>query len=472
MKVTRIEIENILGLERFAFEPGVVSVVEGRNGVGKTSLLESIRAALRGGEDPSLLRQGAERGFVKLSLEDGTEIVRKVGKGAGLDVRLAVSGKASTPRKLVDSLVDELGIDPLAILSCPAAKRAEYLAEVMPLEVSRADLEAAAGRRVEPIKGSALDQIETLRRLFYEERTGVNRSLKDKRTTASQLRESIPTVQGADEDLQDLRAEREALVSARATRERNAERRRDEDVTQARTHRSARQEEIRRERDEKLRAIEDDAESRITAILAEAKAKSEALRSEAGASLEAVGGEAEATIAVSEEAAREALAAIEAEYGPRAESLAARLGTAEERARQAAQHEKTRELADRLAAEADALATDAERLARTIERLDALKTSLLAQLPIPGLEISGGVVYLDGIPWERVNRARQIQVALKVARLRAGPLGLIVVDNAEALDPETFAAFEESAASTGLQFVVGRVTAGDFHVRTSAEEAA
>ena len=74
MKVTSISIENVMGVERLAFAPGVLTLVEGRNGAGKTSILEAVRSALRGGHDPSLLRAGAERGSVRLVVEDGTVI--------------------------------------------------------------------------------------------------------------------------------------------------------------------------------------------------------------------------------------------------------------------------------------------------------------------------------------------------------------------------------------------------------------
>src|SRR5574340_700811 len=107
MKVTSISIENVLGIERLAFRPGIVTVISGANGKGKTSTLEAVRAALRGGHDPSLLRSGAEKGSVRLELEDGTEIVKTIGKDASpLKVALPGAGRVSKGQALIDSLVD------------------------------------------------------------------------------------------------------------------------------------------------------------------------------------------------------------------------------------------------------------------------------------------------------------------------------------------------------------------------------
>lgn len=471
MKVTRIDIDNILGHERLTIEPGAVTVLEGRNASGKTSALEAIRATLRGGEDSTLLRAGAEKGSVKLVLEDGTEVLRRWTRKDGeirsvLDVRLPVGGKVSTPRKVIDSLVDELGIDPLTILTCPPAKRAEYLAEVMPLVVSREELHAALGRPVEVLKGSALDQIGTLRDLIFNERTGVNRSLKDKKTTAAQLRANVPAVVEAAEDLSDLLAEKEALASAKATKTRNTERTRDAQIEERKRCRDRVLEEFREGHEAKVRRIEAEAEKSIEAIRRETKSAVLSAQAEHAAAVDVTRQDAEAEIENLTESAKGQLEEIEGWFGPRLEAVSAKVGQAEERARAAAQNVETRRLADRLAEEAEGLEAEAKGLSETIERLDVLKASLLEKLPIKGLEIRGGLVFVDGIPFERVNRARQIQVALKVAKLRAGKLGLIVVDNAEALDPETFKAFEVAAAATGLQFVVGRVTDGDFNVRT------
>jgi hypothetical protein len=472
VKVSLIEIENILGHEKLTIRPGAVTVLEGRNASGKTSALEAIRAPFRGGGDSTLLRAGANEGSVRIVTEDGTEFLgrwrRKDGEvKSTFDVRLPVGGKVSTPRKIFDSLVDELGIDPLTILTCPPAKRAEYLAEVMPLVVTREELQAALGRPVEVIKGSALDQIGILRDLVFNERTGVNRSLKDKRTTAVQLRGTVPAVEEAADNLADLLAEKEALASAKETKTRNSERTRDAQIEERKRSRDQVLEELREALKVKVYEIEVDADRRIEAIRQEAKT---AIKAEEAAHEGRVGDtreDADTAIEQVTASAKGQLEEIERDFGPRLEAMTASIGQAEERSRVATQNAETRRLADRLAEEAEGLEQEAGRLTATIDRLDGLKASLLERLPIKGLEIRGGLVYVDGIPFERVNRGRQIQVALKVAKLRAGKLGLIVVDNAEALDPETFEAFEAAAAATGLQFVVGRVTAGEFSVRTS-----
>ena len=46
MKVAKINIKSILGIDEMEIKPGKITLVEGRNGAGKTSILEAIKAAL------------------------------------------------------------------------------------------------------------------------------------------------------------------------------------------------------------------------------------------------------------------------------------------------------------------------------------------------------------------------------------------------------------------------------------------
>lgn len=51
MKVLKINIKNILGLEALEIEPGSITEISGKNGSGKTSCLDAIRAALGSGHE-------------------------------------------------------------------------------------------------------------------------------------------------------------------------------------------------------------------------------------------------------------------------------------------------------------------------------------------------------------------------------------------------------------------------------------
>ena len=453
-RCTQIEVVNIMGIEQLKFVPGNVTVVSGRNGAGKTSVLEAIRSVLKGGHDASLLRAGAEKGSVRILLEDGTEMVKTITpESSNLRVVHPVAGRVSKGQALVDSLVDSLGVDPMALLNCPAQKRAEYLADVMALDVPEAALREAAGRPVAvgklPAGASGLDRLEAVRKALYDERTGVNRTAKDKRTTAAQLRETLPPEGdvGAP-DAAGLR-ERKAVgeVALRSTEKAAAAK-----------------------RDEALEAIRGNAQGEIDAVRADAAERIREIEREREAAIARIKERAENLADEARGAAAAEVKAAEAKIRPELDRLTAEIAAAEAAEKEHARAEKTREILAAAERDADKAEVESAALTQALERIDALKTSLLEKLPIKGLEIREGAVFVDGLQFERVNSARQIEVAFQVAKLRAGKVGLIVADGLERFDEETYRTFEAAAASAGLQFVVGRVGSGELSVRTLGTE--
>jgi len=92
---------------------------------------------------------------------------------------------------------------------------------------------------------------------------------------------------------------------------------------------------------------------------------------------------------------------------------------------------------------------------------------LLSGLPIPGLEVREGEIFRDGVPFDRLNTAAQVEIAVEVAKLRAADLGVVCVDRIECLDSTTLEAFKQSALESGLQLFITRVSDEEFAIDTT-----
>lgn len=107
MKIVKLEAENFKKLRAVEIAPsGAVVEIRGANEAGKTSVLDSIAAAL-GGEKlcpAQPIRRGADRARVAVELDDGLVVERRWGA-----------------QKLLDGLVGRLSFDPLAFLRIGAA---------------------------------------------------------------------------------------------------------------------------------------------------------------------------------------------------------------------------------------------------------------------------------------------------------------------------------------------------------------
>ena len=473
-RISSITVENVLGIERLEVRPGTVTLVSGRNGAGKTSFLEAIRALMRGGHDASLLRRGAEKGLVRFVREDGVELTKRITpERSPLDVRIPGAGKVSQGQAVVDSMVDELAIDPLALITAKPKDRAKFALDLIDVELPDEAIAEATGHPVPKFRGSALERIAVAREVLYDERTAVNRVAKENRSTVARLRETLPSAEEEAPDLESLRAERAALASSRAEAETGATAERVRCEKAAAKKRADAVEAIKTNAQAELDAIREEAAERIRTIERERDAALERVKDRAREEAEKRAWEERAAVAGAAEGERIAIEAAASAFGSRIPELDKAITQAEERAKEHARAEKTREILADAEAAAEKGEADSKALSGAIERLDALKVSLLARLPIPGLEARPDDLYLDGIAYERLNTAKQIELSVRLAALRAGNSGLVVVDHGEALDSASREALKAAADACGIQLLVAIVSDGPLTVETlPAEEKA
>ena len=211
MKVARIRIRNVLGIESLDIEPGSVTVIRGQNGSGKTSVIEALKAVMQGGHNATLLRQGSLVGEVVLVMEDGMEIRKRITSGSStLTARHPAYGKLQAAATWLKSAVDHMTVNPVAFLTAP--NRADLLLQAMPIPKDMETLTAILARfdLPMPAKAEASDHalvaIGAVRETLYQERTGVNRVAREATASVKQLKGSLPDpgdIPGAD-DLQTL----------------------------------------------------------------------------------------------------------------------------------------------------------------------------------------------------------------------------------------------------------------------------
>ncbi len=439
MQIARVKISNILGIQELEFTPEGFTEISGPNGAGKTSVLEAIKAALQGGHDATLLRKGSDKGEVVLVLDDGTQIRKRVTeKSSPLEVQQQGS-KVGRPTDVLKTLTDMLSVNPVDFLRARKADRVKVLLETMPIVADPVRLEEMSGIPVHFEEGThGLAVIEAVRKQVYDDRTGTNRAVKEKDNTINQLKLAMPEAPGGVEGSEDeLRAQVDEATTAR-----------DSELERIR----AKLDGIKTENQQKIDAIRADVQARIDAIKAEGLAQVEAIQTAERDIEGKAATQRERTIQKHTDTVaplNQALTSIRTNREAHAKREQA-LATIE-------QMEK--ELVD--------LQKDADSQTQALADIEAYKTELLSSLPIPGLEVIDGEVFRAGVPFDRLNTAQQVDIAVEIAKLRAGDLGVICVDGLELLDPNAFAEFRERALESNLQLFVSRVTDEEFSVKTS-----
>ena len=159
MKIVKLVAENIKKIKAVEINPnGEIVTIAGKNGAGKTSILDSIWWAMSGTShiQGAPIRKGQTKARIKLDL--GEIIVERKFTDAGstLTVENSEGARFPSPQKMLDALVGSLSFDPLAFSRMEPRKQLDELRRVSKLDVD-------------------IDKLNTLNALDYDKRTQLNR---------------------------------------------------------------------------------------------------------------------------------------------------------------------------------------------------------------------------------------------------------------------------------------------------------
>lgn len=439
MKIQQLRIENILGIKHLELTPGgTLTEISGENGLGKTSVLEAIKAATQGGHDATLLRKGADKGEIVLVMDNGVELRKTVTeKRSTLDL-VKDGQKITKAADTIKGLTDILSVNPVDFLTAPKKERVRVLLEAMPIHADPERLTQITGIPVTTeghYHGLAL--IDMLHKQIYDDRTGTNRAIKEKEGTINQMELAMPDAPGGIEgDEDDIRAKLDQ-------------------------HKAGYLAELQRI-EGKLTGIRNASAERKAALRADAQAKIDAIKAELETAIE----KETAELAKIEGMAQRQRDKTTEDHRAATEPLVQAISAIAANRDAAAKRKVAIENIERMREDLEGLSDDANRQTQALQGLEKYKSELLDSLPIPGLEVRDGEVLRDGIPFDRLNTAQQVEIAIEIAKLRAGDLAICCVDRFECLSPTTLEAFIERAKQSNLQLFVTRVEAGDMTIRT------
>jgi hypothetical protein len=317
-----------------------------------------------------------------------------------------------------------------------------------------------------------LEEIAGIRAALFNARTGVNRDQKSAAQAADQLKRSTPAVipeAASQDDLAGLEDERAQLSGAIASERTRIEKDHDALEQQAREHAAAQEQLISGEFKRRAAQMRAEHAAKVADMERALEAAIAGLKDADEHRLDEIDAARDRTIADAGKAQREALAALERRQAVLTELTAS---IAEKRA-QADNASKARALAEQtkeFEGNAERLKGEGDRLTSTIDALDSLARRLADELPM-GLEIRDKNIFVNGISFDHLNTAARVDIAVRVACLRAkdSRLAVLFVDGAEALDTDHFQALVQRLEQDSIQAFLGRVEDHDFRVETREE---
>jgi len=201
MKVIELLVENFMGIKAVLIKPDTnVIRIEGKNGEGKSSLINSIYVACGGKEEipENPIRNGETDARIRVDLKDIIVTRKFTENGTYLEVT-SPDGRArySRPQEMLDALFTKVSFDPQNFIDMKPAERRTHLLNL-------------TGQK------EKIETIEADRKRIYDSRTLVNRdvaNLKGKLSDAP-IDEDIEEIK-----VSDLMAELEAAGKEDAGKE-------------------------------------------------------------------------------------------------------------------------------------------------------------------------------------------------------------------------------------------------------------
>jgi DNA repair exonuclease SbcCD ATPase subunit len=399
MKIVRLLANNIKRLTAIEIKPdGSVIQITGKNGAGKSSVLDTIAYGLGGTRliPDKPIKDGEKKANVEIDLGDYTVIrTWKLTDDNQINSYLKVKNKEgatfSSPQVLLDKLVGDLAFDPLEFSRMEQKPQRELL-----LKVAGVDLEA----------------LDEERKQVYDDRSDINRQVKNKSGELAGM------------DKPETDTPKEEVSVSQLTR----------------NHQDA---VLQRNANDTIREAHDEQKSGIKSLESDIQDLKDALAQK------------EVELKTAEKIEKEMRREAENIIDPDLESIQKQISTAEETNR-AVRAAKSYFM---VKAGLTGLKKQSETMTKKIEAIDQQKADVLkaASFPVPGLSVNEDGVTLNDLPFNQACSSEQLKVSVAMAMALNPKLRIIRIMDGSLLDAESMAVLEKMTKDKDFQVWIERV---------------
>lgn len=469
MRITKIKIKNLFGIEEYEAD-GSSCELSGKNGVGKSSVIDAIRLALTNKSGRKyIVRNGETEGEVLIETDTGIRINRKIRTAQADYKSVKQDGReVGSPESFLRDIFKPLQLNPVEFMGMSEKEQNAIILDIIeyPWDVNKIRGwfgEIPAWVNYDQNILCVLNDIQSENGEYFKDRQNINRDIRNKKAFIEEIAQNIPAHYDADKwestSAGDLYQQIERI------------RRENRDIEQAKAFLDA--------RDSKIRKYEADREINKAAIKTEignrrAQIDKDVLRLE------------------------EQIKAMRAERDGLDEKLADKLSVIEQEykanvARYDAEAESYREYMDKepqdvsglleqaqeiekmkshinefrrmqgLQMDVEALTESSAHLTSLIEKARMLPGEILAEckIPIAGLTVKDGVPLINGLPVSNLSDGEKLDLCIDVAIQNPNGLQIILIDGVEKLSTEWKERLYQKCKEKGLQFIATRTTDED-----------
>ena len=456
MRLQHVTITDMAGFAGVhEFDLPAICLITGKNGRGKSSLLDCLRYCFDSGHDEDMIHSTAECGEIIVLLDDGGAVRARAARADNKttrDWRLPGARKWNINRSFIDKISAAISYNAASFLDLPERKQIETLLAMMPIKVDTSEVTEAIGSAAALVKlpvlpptVNGLELVDLSYDCIYDQRRELNVSADTQEKHASELERALPPPAPDGEQWNDQVQALQSQIKALEDQERS-------DLNELTVMFRA----VKDDQAEKCSKAEADINEGINAKIRE-------LELNRADMLGTVRKDRDGYIEEARQIGVSEAARIRGENVPQREQLTVELATAEERARQHERTEGTREAAIVARREATDKKANSEILTESLTRLKDLRLKVAERLPIKNIRIQDGRLYnLEKVAFKRWNTVQQLVFCLKIAVIAHREAGFVCIDNFEHFDTQmrdaALAACRKYAEDEGMQFILCAVS--------------
>ncbi len=466
MKVTKIKIKNLFGISEYEADGTSVELI-GRNGSGKTSVLDAIKYALTNrSERDYIIKNGSHEGEIFIETDTGLSINRKPREGKA-PYKSIKQGKTEipAPESFLNEIFTPLQLNPVDFIQMNAKEQNRLILDLIDFKWDLNWIARQFGElpdvNYEQNILQVLNDIQAENSPYYMRRQNLNREKRLKDDHIKEISADIPNnyqpekwknyslsdiyskieaakehnnkIENAislkrsfDNEVRGLEAQKEIELSA-------MNKKADEYKSQLETEIARLEEQIKSSK-EKLSKIEEQKEQRTKAIDAEFQVQKASVNAELEANKKYLDMEKQDFSELQKEA---------------------------ETAEKMKSHLNEYERMKSYQFEVDGLIQMSEELTEKIELARTLPGEILkkSNIPVEGLSISDeGIPLINGLPVSNLSEGEKLDLCMNIAISNPSSLQILLIDGVEKLDQNHRDKLYEKCKEKGLQLIATRTT--------------
>lgn len=469
MKITKIQIKNLFGIKEFNAEQQSLEL-SGKNGVGKTSVIDAIRYALTNkSERDYIVRNGETEGEILIETDNGLRINRKP-RTTQADYKSVKQNGAEvgSPESFLRDIFTPLQLNPVEFMSMDKNKQNAIILDMIEYPWSLQTIREWFGEipswiNYEQNILQVLNDIQSEKGQYFINRQDINRDIRNKKAFIEEIGESIPV--GYQVDVWEKANAGEIYTKIERIRKEN------QTIEKARLLQESRENKIRKyEADREISKAALDTEysnreNQIEKDIIKLQEQIKALLVEK----DGLAIKKQDKLAVIEQTYKANVAKFDAEISEYADFIDKEIQDVTELVKEADEIEKMKSHINEykrmvvLQNEVEDLTQTSQLLTDKIEKARTLPGEILANctIPIKGLTVVNGIPLINGLPVSNLSEGEKLDLCIDVAIQKPNGLQIILIDGVEKLASDLREQLYAKCKAKGLQFIATRTTDDD-----------